>query len=612
MSHGVGKGIPGWAHYRASIDLDVSCGSCLYYKGNICTMFENSPVASTAVCDEWAGLVEYDPTPKHTADPVDRSLEGEDVMRMAILTEALEPTQKSTGALYLVAHAKTRYNKPGQAGDMVQGWRDIPLDGDGRKQAAKIGKFLKAQGVEKIYTSDLKRAAQTAEVASRASGLTPVVSKDYRPWNLGDFAGHSSSDVLPKLGPYMKEKSDQPVDGGESFDTFTSRFVPALEKILQEVQKGKTVALVAHSRNIELAQGWLGGRGPRKQIDPRAIQIDTINPSTIVKVTNDGNRWKMTEIDDLAKGQANPCEVNLRVHGVTRHADSNLLVYRMDTRDGHYVGRTNPTNHRAVKGDILSLQVGDLRIDSNGDPQWINPNVLGHHDEIAHSWKDLSQIAGNQFEKDSAPGPAGDVPPAGDEGPIGMPSAATMAAVGTGEGGSGPTISSVHVNRPLKSISIGYMGRNRRLSVKKADKKHQIIYGVVLEPNSLDTQDDFMLPDQVEKAAHRYMKKVARGQASITKIQHRKIGFHKNRPSVVPVESFIAPMDFSYDGKETVKKGTWVMALHVEDPNVWEQVLGGEFTGLSIGGTGIRQEAPVNPPLEEFNDNPAGWFSPGS
>lgn len=414
---------------------------------------------------------------------------------------------KAGGALYVVSHAKTRFNRPGQPHDKVHGWMNTPIDTTGRKQARALGKFLSNKGIEQLHSSDLPRAKQTAEVIGRMADCSVTNSRKYRPWNLGDFAGHSSAEVIPKLKPYMNAKSDQPVDGGESFDAFKGRFLPAFERLMKQAQAGKTVALVTHSRNIELIQGWLGGKGYRTKVDTKAISDDKLDPATVFEIApTRGGKWTM------------------------------------------------------------------------------------------------KQLADEEISKDVAPGAPGDLPPTGDMGDFSsIPSSMTLSGIG-------PTISSVHVNQPLRNISINYAGKRKDLRVTKADKHRQLIYGVVLEPNVMDSQEDFMLPDHVEKAAHNYMKKVARGKATVSKLQHRRAGFHKDRASVVPVESFIAPVDFSYDGKEVVRKGTWVMVLHAEDPNVWQDVMDGKYTGLSIGGTGIRQEM-TTPPKGWMVDQPAHWFS---
>ncbi len=166
----------------------------------------------------------------------------------------------------------------------------------------------------------------------------------------------------------------------------------------------------------------------------------------------------------------------------------------------------------------------------------------------------------------------------------------------------------MHIPAPLPNVSLFYGNKKIKYKVQKANRHKQLVYGVVLEPDVLDSQNDYMLSTQVERAAHNYMKKSLRGKANVSKLQHRTMGFFKNKPSVVPVESYIAPMDFSYDGQEIVKKGTWVMVLHVEDPNVWDDVLSGNYTGLSIGGTGIRQEMKVPP--DEGSEGLGGYPSP--
>ena len=112
-----------------------------------------------------------------------------------------------------------------------------------------------------------------------------------------------------------------------------------------------------------------------------------------------------------------------------------------------------------------------------------------------------------------------------------------------------------------------------------------------MEPNAIDSQDDFMLPHHVERTAHGYLKKAIRGRSSVAKLQHgaHKGGFSKTQSSIVPVESFIAPVDFSYDGKEQIKKGSWVLVMHVEDPELWQDFLDGKYRAFSVGGSGVRR-----------------------
>lgn len=119
------------------------------------------------------------------------------------------------------------------------------------------------------------------------------------------------------------------------------------------------------------------------------------------------------------------------------------------------------------------------------------------------------------------------------------------------------------------------------LPIFKADSEKQVVYCVVLAPNEIDLQEDYMYPEDIEKAAHDYL------------MRSRVIGAsHKRGIDATPVESYIAPQDLVYEGgpygSQEVKKGSWVIGIKVHDPVEWEKVKSGEYTGVSVGGLGVR------------------------
>lgn len=283
-----------------------------------------------------------------------------------------------------------------------------------------------------------------------------------------------------------------------------------------------------------------------------------------------------------------PPDLRLMVLGVQSMPDGKR-VYRMQTRDGQYVGMTNPTSHRAVKGDILLVRPNHMRPGPSGDILWVNAHVAGKALGNAHSRRELEAFAGARLAKD--------VPAATDQGGGGA-TPAQIAAVPTDAAAAGPTSRSAHVNRPLRRVSVFYGNVEKHYELHKADRMKQLAYGVVLEPDVEDSQGDVMRPAEVEAAAHLYLKKAIRGVASVHKLQHRAVGFKRDRPSIVPVESFVAPCDFSYDGEQTIRKGAWVLVAHVEDAKLWQDFLDGKYTGWSVGGSGSRRrlgDAPAAP-----------------
>lgn len=155
-----------------------------------------------------------------------------------------------------------------------------------------------------------------------------------------------------------------------------------------------------------------------------------------------------------------------------------------------------------------------------------------------------------------------------------------------------PSASAVHVDAPLGSKS-----KNRKpvqtdpddeisVDVIKADDERQIVTGIVLQPTIADTQGDIVTKEDIELAAHRFLY----GKTPIG-IQHQELA----PADVRPVESFIAPVDYHVEtprGRELVAKGSWIVAAHVPDKQLWERVKN-EFTGWSIAGTGRRIPIPA-------------------
>lgn len=123
---------------------------------------------------------------------------------------------------------------------------------------------------------------------------------------------------------------------------------------------------------------------------------------------------------------------------------------------------------------------------------------------------------------------------------------------------------------------------------KKADgdaREEMFVYGIVLEPDTVDAQNDTYSADEIRKAAHGYME------------------FHRNRgdqhktlvnDKVVILESHIerAP-DFtmvdSHGNERVVKQGSWLLGYGIRDAELWGMVKRGERTGFSIGGSAVRR-----------------------
>ena len=149
---------------------------------------------------------------------------------------------------YLVRHGATKMNKTDATSvDKERGWSDVPLTAEGRAEAQKAGLKLRGRGIEHMESSDLNRARETARTIGSHIGVKPKFTRDLRPWNLGDFTDKDLKQVQPKMEDYARNKPDQPVPGGESFNRFVGRVLPAVAKHI-DTAKGRRSLLVSHHR----------------------------------------------------------------------------------------------------------------------------------------------------------------------------------------------------------------------------------------------------------------------------------------------------------------------------------------------------------------------------
>jgi DNA adenine methylase len=122
----------------------------------------------------------------------------------------------------------------------------------------------------------------------------------------------------------------------------------------------------------------------------------------------------------------------------------------------------------------------------------------------------------------------------------------------------------------------------KRIPLLKTGEEHYVL-GIVLEPETVDAQDDIYSAAEIRDAAHRFME-----QYQNIGLMHR--GLVNGRVKIL--ESYLAPTSFPLDGAQ-VRKGTWLLAVRVLDDDLWAQIKSGELTGLSMGGSAARLPEPA-------------------
>ena len=157
---------------------------------------------------------------------------------------------KKTCDIYLVRHGETDWNKEKR----MQGSIDIPLNDEGRAQARALQKRLENVSFDAVYSSDLARAKETAEIFAQGTDLNVTASALLRERSWGDHEGQILAEVKAKYGTSFKpliehydhHQSDQLHPDFlqvESYSSAVNRVLPFLTGIKED---GKSLLVVSH------------------------------------------------------------------------------------------------------------------------------------------------------------------------------------------------------------------------------------------------------------------------------------------------------------------------------------------------------------------------------
>lgn len=162
-------------------------------------------------------------------------------------------------SLVVVRHGRTAAN----AGGLLQGRRDLPLDEVGLAQAAAVAASVgggRFGPVTAVVSSPLRRAVQTAEATAARLGLDVVVDDRLIELDYGDLEGEPVGSVPAETWDAWRSDVEFCPPGGESLATLGRRTRAACEHWATE-PGGGAVVMVSHVSPIKAAVAWALGVG---------------------------------------------------------------------------------------------------------------------------------------------------------------------------------------------------------------------------------------------------------------------------------------------------------------------------------------------------------------
>jgi hypothetical protein len=213
-----------------------------------------------------------------------------------------------------------------------RGIADVTLSPTGKSDVDKLGRDLaRIDTVDVIYTSPLWRCLQTAKSIARYSGSRIAIVPSLMTWSYGANEGRPSKYTEKVLLKYAQRQPQTPVPGvgpvsglpGDSFDNWKNGFLRhGLFPILRSIERFPelVIAIVLHSRDIYVFDGWIRAGQPRSlSIDFHDMIHEEHKPGEVALASKGpGGLWDTSWVD--------PEDPKTTPEDLGRHKPAGLLI----------------------------------------------------------------------------------------------------------------------------------------------------------------------------------------------------------------------------------------------------------------------------------------------
>ena len=157
--------------------------------------------------------------------------------------------------LLLVRHGETDWNRERR----WQGHADRPLNETGRRQAEALAERLAARPPDAIWSSDLVRASETAEIVGRRLGLPVSLDARLREVDVGEWSGLTAGEVEERYPDGLRRRLEGGTgwQRGERYEDMAGRVLAALHEIAAAAS-GRAL-VVTHGGCMRAVWGASGG-----------------------------------------------------------------------------------------------------------------------------------------------------------------------------------------------------------------------------------------------------------------------------------------------------------------------------------------------------------------
>lgn len=191
----------------------------------------------------------------------------------------------------------------GNTSHRLNGWADVPLDDVGRKQAELVATRLERAGIERIVSSDIARALETARPLAGRIGLEVEIDEQLREIDNGAWTGLLPEEIAerwPGVWQEYVDGADVARPEGERWADVRRRVRTGLEALVED---GRVTAVFTHGGPVMLSAEWALGlelpgnifHGPLAA--PSNSSITLLEGKKLIAYADAGHLGGMSRID---------------------------------------------------------------------------------------------------------------------------------------------------------------------------------------------------------------------------------------------------------------------------------------------------------------------------
>jgi alpha-ribazole phosphatase len=195
--------------------------------------------------------------------------------------------------LLLARHGETEYNRQWR----YQGRTDLGLNRAGQRQAERLRQRLSQEPIDVIYASNLKRAAETAEIIARGRNFRVEFREELAELDFGRFEGMTYAEIVERYPDWQPSDYNFAAYGGESLKQLSQR-LRAFEKELRSHNPADdNILIIAHAGSLRVLLCQLLGidikNWRRFRLVPASLTvIEDVERESVLTLLNDVSHLK--------------------------------------------------------------------------------------------------------------------------------------------------------------------------------------------------------------------------------------------------------------------------------------------------------------------------------